>query len=50
MPRGKGKGPFAIDDNNVNFLCCQKWVASLPMLLFALDDGMIIVVNGTHFY
>ena len=30
--------PFTLDDNDVNFLCHQEWVAWSPMLLFTLDD------------
>ena len=32
------QGPFALDDNDVNFLCRQKWVVWLRMALFTLDD------------
>ena len=30
--------PFALDDNDENFLCRQRWVVLLPMVLFILDD------------
>ena len=28
------EGAFVLDKNDTEFLCCQKWVAWLPMLLF----------------
>ena len=34
----KTKGPFVLDDNDVSFFCCQKWITGLAMLLFTLDD------------
>ena len=32
------KGPFVLDDNDVNFSSHQKWVALVPIVLFTLDD------------
>ena len=42
----ESKGPFALDDNDVNFSCYQKWVAWLPMVLFTFDDKDKII----HYY
>ena len=32
------KGPFAFGENDTDFLCPQKWVAWLSMLLFTHGD------------
>ena len=47
-------GPFAFDDNNIFVAAIsedrKKWVAWLPMKLFALDDkkSNIISIEPTH--
>ena len=34
----ESKEQFTLDDNDMDFLCRQKWVACLPVLLFTIDN------------
>ena len=36
---------FAHDDDDFNFLCCEKWVAWLSMLLFTLDNNRDKIIH-----
>ena len=46
----RSKGPFTLDDSDVNFLCPQKWDVWLPVLLFTLDDTNFFVVKYEHLH